>query len=955
MKPWREIAVPHQDVLDGTFQQSEFAADISAVQKGDATPDYQNPRLFFQRTFITEGMAQLLTAVGQRLNGRGGDPVIQLQTAFGGGKTHTMLAVYHLASRDCSLKELQGMGRILDKAGLEDIPKARMAVIDGLKLGPEEVQRHGSVLVKTLWGELAWQIGGEEAFNLVKDSDQSGTAPGKDSLRRIFAAAGPCIILIDELVAFVRQFETGKTYSSGTYESILSFIQALTEAVKLEPKAVLLASLPDSTGAGEGKGQRALKDLENIFGRVESLWKPIATEEAFEIVRRRLFQNIVNNEERDIVCKAFADLYIREGAKLPSETQKTDYLNSLKNAYPIHPEVFSRLYEDWSTLPNFQKTRGTLQLMALVINRLWQDNNQDLMILPGALPLYDTRCQAPLVKHLNKGWEPVIEKDIDGERSEAQELDRKEPRFGAASAARRVARTIFLGTAPASTAITQGSKGLTQASILLGCLQPDQSSALYMDALNRLVDRWHYLSTSGDKTHSNTRFWFDTKANLRREMEERKQRFDEKKDVRDRLAKELRNLTNGSFFDSIHVFASHADIPDDSALKLVILSPNKQFSPQEKLIALTEIKDYLKQNGTRPRSRQNRLLFLAADDLIYGRLVDQVRTVLAWQSIVNDINDLKLNVDLLQSKQAKEYLNDAEKVLPATTRECFRWLLVPEQESPSDRDPLIEHHSISNSGTSFSNAIETICRDNEIVIFKWAAQHLMNFLKLYYWVNNSKDVSIQQFWEDSTKYLYLPRLKTMGVLTEAVQRAAETGALFGYALTKDNGNYMGLTMKPISIGVDPNGLLVEPDFAKNEIGRLENLKKGESKKDPVLEKDKTPEKPQETDSKKSDEDNGSKTDGSKIDNTDHQPPLPTPDTRPFSSFHGSLKLNGSVAKHKMIEVAEEILAHLAKDPSATVSLTLEIHADFPRGVKSEIHRIVSENSNNLNLEVKEWE
>jgi predicted AAA+ superfamily ATPase len=141
MKPWREVVVPHKDVLEGTFQQAEFAADITSVQKGTGPRVYQDVELFFQRTFITEGMRLLLGSVAQRLNGKGGDPVVQLQTAFGGGKTHTMLAVYHLATRQCPLSKLAGIPNILDQQGLLDLPLAKVAILDGLALAPGQAWR----------------------------------------------------------------------------------------------------------------------------------------------------------------------------------------------------------------------------------------------------------------------------------------------------------------------------------------------------------------------------------------------------------------------------------------------------------------------------------------------------------------------------------------------------------------------------------------------------------------------------------------------------------------------------------------------------------------------------------------------------------------------------------------------------------------------------------------------
>src|SRR6202140_826723 len=157
LKPWREIIVPHPDVLNGTFQQSEFAADLTAVRTGKATPEYGEPKAFFERTFITEGMGRLLTQVSQRLNGKGGEPVIQLQTAFGGGKTHTLLAVYHLASRKCPLKDLAGILDLLDHAGMMDVPKANLVVLDGTARAPGQAWKYGNQAINTLWGDLAWQ------------------------------------------------------------------------------------------------------------------------------------------------------------------------------------------------------------------------------------------------------------------------------------------------------------------------------------------------------------------------------------------------------------------------------------------------------------------------------------------------------------------------------------------------------------------------------------------------------------------------------------------------------------------------------------------------------------------------------------------------------------------------------------------------------------------------------
>lgn len=937
LKPWREVAIPHSDVLEGTFQQSEFAADLSAVKDGKATREYQDAEAFFQRTFITEGMRLLLTSVANRLNKKGGDPVIQLQTSFGGGKTHTMLAVYHLATRTCPIQNLQGVGSLLDHAGLMDVPKARVAILDGNQLAPGQPRLKGTTLVKTLWGELAYQLGGDSLYDKIKESDNQGTSPGKQLLQEVLEAAAPCVILIDELVAYIRQFEEGKSYPAGSFDSNLSFLQALTEAIKLVPDAILLASLPESeVEAGSAHGLSVLKSLEKTVGRVQALWKPVATEEAFEIVRRRLFENVSDTVARDAVCSAFMESYRTIGSGMPSETQESRYLTRLQQAYPIHPEIFDRLYEDWSTLQGFQRTRGVLKLMAKVIHRLWQDTNQDLMIMPGSLPLYDGSCLGELTQHLIPGWEPVVERDIDGERSETRELESKETRFGTIAAARRVARTLFFGTAPSSGDSKTGLKGQDRGRVLIGCLQPGQVAATYVDALGRLVDRLHYLNATGDKSLETTRFWFDTRANLRREMEDRKTRFDEKKEVKDRIAIELKAIVAGSsIFDGIHVFASNSDVPDDDALRLVMLAPSKQFSNSEKQIAFNEVKEYLRNNGTKPRHRANRLVFVAPDTSVYPRVVELTRTVLAWDSIVEDIKARRLVVDRLQEDQAQKAKTGAQGGLESTYRECYKWLLCPVLEAPTDKEVTIEHFPLPTNGMSFIKAVEQVCRDNELVITKWAAAHLVKLLKTIYWKQDKTSILAKGFWEDSTKYLYLPRLRDENVLNQAIQVGANSRDFFGIALGLDGTKYMGFQFGHGIPFDDDNLLLIEPEEAK----RYEAILKQASEKVDVS---------KGSTSGANDETGGT---GTLVD----PPTTPQPPATLAKSFHGSVSIAEAAFKLRLQEIANEVLVHLASDPTASIKITLEVSATFPNGVSQSTQRTVSENTTSLGFTVKEWE
>ncbi len=398
IKPWREVVTPHQNVLEGTFQESEFAADLNKVANGTASREYQNPGLFFERTYITEGMKLMLESVAKRMTGLGGDPVVQLQTAFGGGKTHAMLAVYHMATGEEPANSLPGLYSILSGMNITDLPPAHVAILDGNSLSPSQPREKGGFTINTLWGEMAWQLGGEEGYCMVEGADQDGTSPGKEILADLFTKFGPAIVLMDETVAYIRQLAEDKTYPGGTFGSNLAFLQALTEAAGHVNNAMVIASLPESDlEAGGERGKQALSQIQHLFHRVEAIWKPVSSEEGFEIVRRRIFTPLTDIEARDEVCQAYADMYI-QAENYPAETRETGYLERLKSSYPLHPEVFDRLYDDWATMENFQRTRGVLRLMAMVVHRLWVDGNKDLMIMPGSIPLYDNTIKSELVR-----------------------------------------------------------------------------------------------------------------------------------------------------------------------------------------------------------------------------------------------------------------------------------------------------------------------------------------------------------------------------------------------------------------------------------------------------------------------------------------------------------------------------------------------------------------------------
>lgn len=927
LKPWREVAVPHEDVLKGTFQESEFAADISQVAQGKASPEYQDPVQFFARTFVTEGMALLLDSVVRRLAGQGGDPVIQLQTAFGGGKTHTLLAVYHLARGERPTAELHGIAPILDQAGVNELPKARVAVIDGINLAVSEPKGHGAIRCHTLWGELAWQLGGESGYELVRAADENGTSPDKDTVIELLSRAAPCVILMDELVAFYRQFQEGRTYPAGSFETNMTFIQALTEGIKSVPRAILLASLPDSHNAGEGRGQVVLSELEGYFRRIHKIWKPVTKDEAFSIVRRRLFDRIEDQRGMEEACRAFADFYVDNQDDLPNETQEGRYLDRMKQAYPIHPEIFDRLYEDWSTLVNFQRTRGVLQLLAQVVHRLWKDGNSDAMIMPGNLPLYDATVRNKCLDFLPQGWDPVIDQDIDGDYSRPADVDRQ-PIFGKIQAGRRTARTIFLGSAPGSSA--KRVKGIELERVLLGVAQPGQSLGHYKDALKRLADRLNYINVE------NNRFWLDITPNLRREMEGRKQRFNHRDDVLPLLRTRVSQVfARSNVLAGVHVFSSSADVPDEygTGPRLVVLPPNAAYSRGASGTAFSAAEEMLRKRGDQPRQKQNRLLFLAADYDVISRLLDQVTTYLAWSSIVADIDAEKLVLDTIQVKQARKQKTDADGSLLRLIRECYKWLICPSEEFVKGKPTLHwEAVSVLTTAPNLIAEIENKLREEEWLISDWSPVHLANLLKQWYFKDGLTEVGALKVWQDCCQYLYLPRLVNSHVFERAVAPGVETEDFFGYASGKDGEKYLGFAFGRQSlISLDASALLIIRDSAAEYKRRSTppppEPGQEEGKQPPFLPPEPNPQ----------------------------VPPAAPPAQAAKKQFYATATLDPVKAKMGFATIVDEVVEPFTAKLGVDVTISVEIQATSRDGFDERLQRAVKENCNHLKFENAEFE
>ena len=944
LKPWREVVNPHQDVASGGYQQAEFAADLWQVHIGEGTDEYRNPAEFFRRTYLTESLKSLLSGAMQRLSGQGGDPVVELQTNFGGGKTHSMLALYHLFS-GMPTGELLGIDDLIASAEVAARPDhVKRVVLVGNKISPGNPSaKDDGTLVRTLWGELAWQLGGKAAFDKVRQDDERATNPG-DILRELMNEYGPCLILIDEWVAYARQLHDDADLPAGSFETHFSFAQTLTESARAANCCLLVISLPSSDTAtsphaqgedeevGGLRGRAALARLKNVIGRVESSWTPASTEEGFEIVRRRLFEPLSEREHftaRDNVSRTFADFYRAQQQEFPAECRDADYERRLRAAYPIHPEVFDRLYTDWSALVKFQRTRGVLRLMAAVIHSLWERGDRNPLIMPAHIPIDDLHVRNELTRYLSDNWTPIIEADVDGPNALPQRIDGEVANLGKFSATRRVARTVYLGSAPTTSV---ANRGIEDRRIKLGSAMPGETPAIFGDALRRLSTQATFLYQDGP------RYWYSTQPTVTKLAEDRADQFRRDPapvvaEIEQRLRTDLRTAGD---FQRIHtVPQSGADIPDDMDARLVVLGtehPHSSGSNGKAQAAATAI---LENRGNTPRLLRNTLVFLAVDQTRLQDLDEAIRRWLAWSSILQDKETL--NLDPHQVRQAEAQLKSEEGAVVGRLPEAYQWLLVPVQSTP---EAAVEWQALRLTGQDpLAVRASKKLRSEELLVPALAGTRLrMELDRVPLW--RGDHVEIRQLADHFARYLYLPRLAGPEVLIRAIQDGLGlllwTDESFAYADAFDEATsrYRGLRCGREVPLLDPasDGLLVKPEVAI-----------AQQEAEPAAAATGTSVGVAETSASTS---AGTGT---------HPEPTPPPPEQKARRFHGAVSLDATRVGRDASQIADEVIAHLAGLVGAKVTVTLEIEAEIPSGAPDHVVRTVTENSRTLKFSSQGFE
>jgi hypothetical protein len=614
MKPFLTVATPHKDILEGRLEMDVFAADLWQVFNGEAPSEYQDSDLFFKKTYLTSGMKNLLDVVKKRLDGKGGDSVIQLQTPFGGGKTHSLIALYHKS------KEW----------------KANVIVIDGTALDPKD---------KTLWGEIERQLTGN--VNLLKGE----TSPGREKLKNLLKKHQPLLILIDEILEYTTKSAGIKVGASNMASQTIAFIQELTETVKILPNSILVLTLPSSILEHyDENAERLFQQLQKVAGRVQRIYTPVQDEEVSHIIRRRLFSDVDEKSAKDTIDE-FLEFAEKEKI-LPENVEKINYRDKFIKSFPFQPEVIDILYKRWGSFPTFQRTRGVLRLLGLVVQSL--KNSKIPFIRLGDFDLKNEDIRRELINHIGQEFDGIIASDITSIDSGAKKVDKSlGSSYSPFSFGTKVATAIFMYSFSGGPV-----REATINEIKLSCAEPGIPSSIIVETITKLRETLYYLSDKG--------LFFTNQPNLNRMLLNKMEVIEQKDIEKEEKNLLIENIKKETIFD-IYIWPNNSkDIPDNSKLKLIVLKDSNKP------------KEFFQYCGDRPRIYRNTLIFLCPLDSERINFEQSIKRKIAWEEIDKDKT---LHLTEEQKEKVKEEVKKGKNSGRELIRTLYRFLLLPTKDN----------------------------------------------------------------------------------------------------------------------------------------------------------------------------------------------------------------------------------------------------------------------------------
>ncbi|MBB1285247.1 DUF499 domain-containing protein [Flavisolibacter sp. BT320] len=637
LQPWFQVVTPHFDIKQGRLDESVFAANLADVALNTGPEIYNNADAFFEKTFFTTGLKNVARTVIKGLNGKedAENRVISLQTGFGGGKTHTLISLYHVCKRGRSIEQTTKAAALVQYTGLPEFDTANIAVFTNTTndAANGRTTKEG-ILIQTIWGELAYQLGGVAAYEIIRKNDEQLIAPA-GLFKKVLEQCKPALILIDELADYCVKASGRKVGNSSLADQTISFMQELTEAVAGTNNCVALITLPASPQevGNTPEAQAILNSLQKRVSRVGADTQPVADEEIYEVIRRRLFEEVGDENVLEATASKYLELYQQLWTELPGNANKTEYKQKIIKSYPFHPELIDIFKVRWASHHDFQRTRGVLRLLAAIVSDLWKRQQSltgpNLLIHSGHINLSNLDALTGQLKRLyGNGYDAVISADVSGSSSNAFKVDSNKREYGQWYLTQSIATVILMNSFGSDGA----NKGLSIPDIKLHLLVPDgfnhNSINGALDELESSAYYLYYAQTGG----AGKRYWFHTKPNINILINQAKSDIQ----VPDIEAEVIRRIKEKErFMHSFNVLIDPlSDIPEQLKPTLIILSPKYLANP-DTVNGKTKpvIEKLATKKGNSERIYRNTILFLLCSEIGISKLHSDVREFLACQKI----------------------------------------------------------------------------------------------------------------------------------------------------------------------------------------------------------------------------------------------------------------------------------------------------------------------------------
>jgi len=817
--PWRNVVTPHDNIKQGKVKQNDFAASLADVLNSNGNLDYFDPVRFFNRTYLTSGLRQLAGEVVGRLTGQGdGDAVIQIQTPFGGGKTHTLITLYHLVKNGPQCFDHPALKEYWFERGWKTPPTVPVAAFDGNQIGVGAVEVAPGVSVQTMWGHIAWQLAGKPGYELVRNFDAERVSPDGNDIDKLFTLSKGGLIILDEVANYIETAAAVPVADSTLAAQTRTFLQRLTTRAGQHERVIVVATLPrsDGTQTHGTASLQVLQALQELFGRVQKVREPVEGDEVHEIIRRRLFVPFGQDTDdkgtrtkkannRDATINSYvADLKARP--QIPDFAKENAYAERFKQSYPFHPFLLDILNRYVGANPKFQRTRGVLRVLALIVADLLKKNHNGGLIQASDIDLTNEELRSELLELVDREFRSALEADIIGANANATDLDKQSPLMTQWRVAAGLATTTFLFTCEAG----NGSRGATPAELHLASARPEIDFGTIPGVVLQMKERFHFINTEGE------RFRFSTTPNLNRILLDAKNGVDDSQ-VRERLGAELRKLLSSAPLSPYVWPESSGDIADSASNKLVVMPPERALGVASRAETHAAVLDILNKSGSATRTRRNTLVFLIADEGEVAALKERVRALLAAENV--DTNRERHNLSKTQIAQLQTEKTNASKGVRQQILRAYRhtaW-------GGSNGEPLKILDMGQPPATTDQNLTDLVVaflKDKQKYLEQLAPILLVHPKKLQVWPEEEQALSLKALPNYFRQFTHLPILKDEEVLKQSIAEGVSMGT---FALcegtTAEDAKVVHYKEKIASTGVslDDGHLLIRAALAEQKL------------------------------------------------------------------------------------------------------------------------------------------